>query len=162
MSRRSTARDIALAAGVSSASVDRILNERGGVSPEKEKAVIEAARRMRPDRQIRCHARRTLRVGVLRQPPRNPFHALPRDAFAAANRIRKSFNIEFSIFPEEPTALRNIYLRIAEAIDAGRRGDEVALAGLLYPGIKDGTEAIRWLENCVRSAEAGLAWVDFE
>lgn len=56
----------------------------------------------------------------------------------------------------------NIYLWIAQAIDAKRRGDEAFLETHHYPGIKAGTEGVRWLENCVRSAEAGSAWVDYE
>ena len=55
----------------------------------------------------------------------------------------------------------NIYLWIAQAIDAKRRGDEAFLEGHHYPGIAAGTEGVRWLENCVRSADAGSAWVDF-
>lgn len=55
----------------------------------------------------------------------------------------------------------NIYLWIAEAIDASSRGDKAFLATHHYPGIKAGTEGVRWLENCVRSADAGSAWVDF-
>ena len=31
-----------------------------------------------------------------------------------------------------------------------------------YPGIEAGTEGVRWLENCVRSADAGSVWVDFK
>lgn len=56
----------------------------------------------------------------------------------------------------------NIYLWIAQAIDARRRGDEAFLATHHYPGIAVGTAGVRWLENCVRSAEAGSAWVDFQ
>ena len=55
----------------------------------------------------------------------------------------------------------NIYLWIAEAIDAKRRGDEAFLKTHHYPGIVAGTEGVRWLENCVRSADAGAAWVDY-
>lgn len=55
----------------------------------------------------------------------------------------------------------NIYLWIAQAIDAANRGDAVFLATHHYPGIRAGTEGVRWLENCVRSADAGSAWVDF-
>jgi predicted dehydrogenase len=55
----------------------------------------------------------------------------------------------------------NMYLRIAQAIDAKSRGDQLTLDSLIYPGIKAGTEGIRWLENCVRSVAAGSAWVDF-
>jgi len=56
----------------------------------------------------------------------------------------------------------NIYLWIAQAIDAKNRGDEAFLKTHHYPGIKAGTEGVRWLENCVRSADAGSAWVDFQ
>jgi predicted dehydrogenase len=55
----------------------------------------------------------------------------------------------------------NIYLWIAEAIDAKIRGDEAFLRKHHYPGIKAGTDGIRWLENCVRSADAGSVWVEF-
>lgn len=55
----------------------------------------------------------------------------------------------------------NTYLAIARAIDARRRGDEALLGSLLYPGIQSGLDGVRWLENCVRSADAGSVWVDF-
>ncbi|EJK79890.1 Gfo/Idh/MocA family protein [Rhizobium sp. AP16] len=56
----------------------------------------------------------------------------------------------------------NIYLWIAQAIDAKKRGDGAFLKGHHYPGIKAGTDGVRWLENCVRSADAGSVWVRFE
>ncbi|WP_106743375.1 Gfo/Idh/MocA family protein [Yoonia maritima] len=55
----------------------------------------------------------------------------------------------------------NIYLWIAQAIDAKFRGDETFLKTHHYPGIVAGTEGVRWLENCVRSADAGAAWVEY-
>jgi predicted dehydrogenase len=55
----------------------------------------------------------------------------------------------------------NIYLWIAQAIDARNRGDEAFLHTHHYPGIAAGTAGVRWLENCVRSADAGAAWVDY-
>lgn len=55
----------------------------------------------------------------------------------------------------------NIYLWIAQAIDAAKRGDSAFLKTHHYPGIQAGTEGVRWLENCVRSADAGAAWVNF-
>jgi predicted dehydrogenase len=55
----------------------------------------------------------------------------------------------------------NIYLWIAQAIDAKKRGDEAFLKDHHYPGIEAGTEGVRWLENCVRSADAGAAWIDY-
>ncbi|MDB6182263.1 Gfo/Idh/MocA family protein [Paracoccus fistulariae] len=56
----------------------------------------------------------------------------------------------------------NIYLWIAQAIDAKRRGDEAFLQTHRYPGMQAGTEGVRWLENCVRSAKAGGTWVDYQ
>ena len=49
----------------------------------------------------------------------------------------------------------NIYLWIAQAIDAKKRGDKEFLKTHHYPGIEAGTEGVRWLENCVRSADCG-------
>ena len=56
----------------------------------------------------------------------------------------------------------NIYLKFAIAIDAKNRNDERTLANLVYPDIDAGLEGVRWLENCVRSANNGAAWVPFE
>lgn len=56
----------------------------------------------------------------------------------------------------------NIYLWIAQAIDAKLRGDEAFLNTHHYPGIDAGTEGVRWLENCVRSADTGASWVEFK
>lgn len=56
----------------------------------------------------------------------------------------------------------NIYLRIARAIDATNRGDTSLLETLVYPGIEAGLDGVRWIENCVRSADQGAVWVDFE
>ncbi|WP_339115619.1 Gfo/Idh/MocA family oxidoreductase [Thioclava sp. GXIMD2076] len=47
----------------------------------------------------------------------------------------------------------NIYLWIAQAI----AGNPPAR----YPDMAAGTSGVRWLENCIRSAEAGGAWVDY-
>ena len=55
----------------------------------------------------------------------------------------------------------NIYLWIAQAIRAQQRADQVFLAGHHYPGIDAGTEGVRWLENCVRSADADASWVEY-
>lgn len=56
----------------------------------------------------------------------------------------------------------NIYLKFAVAIDARNRGDEQTLAALVYPDIEAGLDGVRWIENCVRSANNGSSWVMFE
>ncbi len=56
----------------------------------------------------------------------------------------------------------NIYLKFAIAIDAKDRNDEETLKNLVYPDIDAGISGIRWIENCVRSADNGAVWVEFE
>lgn len=56
----------------------------------------------------------------------------------------------------------NIYLKFAIAISATQRGDSKTLAALVYPDINAGAEGVRWIENCVRSADSGSGWVNYE
>jgi predicted dehydrogenase len=56
----------------------------------------------------------------------------------------------------------NIYLKFAIAIDAKNRGDQATLANLVYPDIEAGLEGVRWIENCVKSANQGAIWVRYE
>jgi predicted dehydrogenase len=58
-------------------------------------------------------------------------------------------------------AWANLYARFAIAMDATDRGDAERLSKLRYPDIAAGVEGVRWVENCVRSAEAGGVWVDY-
>ncbi|MFC0138725.1 Gfo/Idh/MocA family protein [Erwinia mallotivora] len=56
----------------------------------------------------------------------------------------------------------NIYLKFAIAIAARQRGDEETLSNLIYPDIDAGIEGVRWIENCVRSADNGSSWVNYQ
>ena len=56
----------------------------------------------------------------------------------------------------------NIYLKFAQAIDAKNQGNKEFLKNFVYPGIEAGLDGVRWVENCVRSADQGAVWVDFE
>ncbi len=59
-------------------------------------------------------------------------------------------------------AWSNLYYRFALAMDATDRGDTALLTTLRYPDIHAGIEGVRWVENCVRSADNGATWVDYE
>ncbi len=102
MARKTTARDVAEAAGVSPATVDRVLNGRGGVSPDKEKCVLDWARRLKLDRALAIRAARTLRVAVLIQPPANPFHARLKEEFARAQPLLDALNMQVRIIHIAP------------------------------------------------------------
>lgn len=58
-------------------------------------------------------------------------------------------------------AWSNLYYRFALAMDASDRRDAEALRSMVYPDIDAGVEGVRWVENCVRSADAGGVWVDY-
>jgi predicted dehydrogenase len=54
-----------------------------------------------------------------------------------------------------------LYERFARAIEATRDGAPERVAGMRYPGVEAGVQGVRWVENCVRSANAGGVWVDY-
>jgi predicted dehydrogenase len=58
-------------------------------------------------------------------------------------------------------AWANLYYRFAVAMDATDRRDAARLAALRYPDVRAGVEGVRWVENCVRSADRGGIWVDY-
>ena len=58
-------------------------------------------------------------------------------------------------------AWANLYERFALAIEAHDDGAPERVAGLRYPGVEAGIEGVRWVENCVRSADQGGIWVDY-
>ena len=135
MGRKTTAKDVARAAGVSASTVDRVLNGRGGVDPDKERRVVEWARKLKLDRALKHRSARTLRIAVLIQAPDNPFYAEVQNAFAAANRAYGEFNIQFLLHHFDagrPSILPRTVRDLGEGHDGliltvpqacGRRGD---------------------------------------
>ena len=97
MARKPIIADVAQLAGVSTATVDRVLNDRGGVKPEKAALVLSAARRLRLDRMLTRKYSRVQRIAVLIESSANPFHAALRDAFSIASRAYADLNLQFLI-----------------------------------------------------------------
>ncbi|MDF3000273.1 MAG: ntdC [Bacillota bacterium] len=56
-------------------------------------------------------------------------------------------------------AWSNLYRRFALAMDAADNGKA---ADFWYPDIHAGVEGVRWVENCVNSADNGAVWVDYK
>lgn len=56
----------------------------------------------------------------------------------------------------------NLYYRFALAMEAMDRGDMGSIGKLGIPDIHAGFEGVRWVENCVRSADNGSVWVDYQ
>lgn len=121
MAKRTTLAEIADAAGVSIATVDRVVNRRGGVSPAAEARVLEWANRLNLDRRLfRGHVR-TLRVAVMIQPPENPFYRSLARAFsessALASDLRISCFIHHTDVANASTTMAKIN-KVAETHDA--------------------------------------------
>lgn len=111
MKTKTKALDVAAAAGVSPATVDRVLNGRGGVSAERQRLVLEWARKLNLDRNLERRPTRILRIGVLMQSPENPFYGALQRAFANANELYFGHNIQVTQYyydvarPEEAAKL---------------------------------------------------------
>jgi LacI family transcriptional regulator len=79
MTKKSTPRtglsDVATRAGVGSATVDRVLNERGNVSAAVRKRVLDAARELGLRRILPSSHHRILRVNVILARPERPLIA---------------------------------------------------------------------------------------
>lgn len=124
--RKPTMTDVAREAGVSLATVDRVLNGRGAVASEKEIRVLSVARRLRLDRSLRLKPTRTLRVAVLIQPPANPFHAALRHGLDLAARAHADLGLQLlvrHIDQNDPAA-------VAEAVQAEARRCEGLVVSL--------------------------------
>ncbi len=98
MGKKVTAADVARVAGVSPATVDRVLNARGGVAKDKEVRVLTAARQLKLDRALDVRAARTLRIAAFLQPPENPFHATLAKAFSDQNKGPNPYNLQTKVF----------------------------------------------------------------
>ncbi|WP_207101277.1 LacI family DNA-binding transcriptional regulator [Paracoccus shandongensis] len=110
-----TLEDVARAAGVSLATVDRVVNRRGGVSADKEAAILSAARRLGLDRSLTVRPTLTKRIAILIQPPSNPFHDQLRQGIDQARAIHRDLNLLFQVERIDPTRPDRIAQQIARA-----------------------------------------------
>ena len=107
---------IARHAGVSRATVDRVLNRRGGVSLEKERAVLQSARSLGLDRKLDAPPVKALRVGVLMKPPENPFYERLERGFREANLLFADYAITSYITYIDVLAPETIRRHLRKAI----------------------------------------------
>ena len=88
-------RDVARLAGVSTATVDRVLNERGNVSAATIDRVLNAARKLGLRRRLPSPYRRGVRIRVVVTRPRTPFYDRIRGAVQSmSGRLDRSITLE--------------------------------------------------------------------
>jgi LacI family transcriptional regulator len=92
--KKVTLLDLAGEANVGTATVERVLNARGNVSPETAERVAVAARRLGHDRRLPEPYRGIIKIEVIMVRPDTPFFARLNDAFA---RIAASLDPSVSI-----------------------------------------------------------------
>ena len=98
---RASLNDVAELAGVGIATVDRVLNERGGVSPKTARKIIDAARQLDLRRVLPVPYRRGLRLDVLMLGPGTPFFARLNEAFIrVAATLDRSVIVQRSFIDE--------------------------------------------------------------
>lgn len=87
--------DVARLAGVSTATVDRVLNERGSVSAKTINRVLDAARRLGLRRQLPSPYQRGVRIRVIITRPDTPYYDRIRGAVATlSGRLDRSITLE--------------------------------------------------------------------
>ena len=137
--KRSSLTEVAALAGVSSATVDRVLNGRGGVREELETKVLNAARKLRINRNLDQLPRQTLRFSVLMNRPDRDIYARIQRAILDHQSLHdnKGFTCSFHYFSsQEPKD-------IASRIESIQRGfDGVILLAYDHPIISDALNPI--------------------
>ena len=132
--RKPNAADVARAAGVSPATVDRVLNGRGSVSSEKEKRVLDWARRLGLDRNLKARPTRMVRIGVLMGSPSNPFYEGLRQGFTRANRLFFAANVQSSVNFFNPFNPREAVERIERMAE---NSDALIIVSAEHPELRD-------------------------
>jgi LacI family transcriptional regulator len=114
--------DLAAAARVSPATVDRVLNGRGGVSERAHARVLEAAKRLKINRLIDEPPGRWLNVPILMQAPNIHFYQELAERFAEqqlamqSQRVRSRVHHLARIEPHEVAAQIELHARDADAL----------------------------------------------
>jgi len=163
-SSRATLKDIARQAGVGTATVDRVLNERGNVSVEAAERVLTAARALKLRRVLPSIYRRTLRIEVLLARPELPLIERMGTEFAKlAQRVDRSVIIQRTRLKTDDPDL------MANHIDKAQ-GDGIVLYAQAHPAIEAaidqatsaGKAVVTMISDIPGSARLAYAGIDHE
>ncbi|MGV8988716.1 MAG: LacI family DNA-binding transcriptional regulator [Cypionkella sp.] len=104
-STRVTLSDVAARAGVASATVDRVIHERGNVSDEVRKRVLEAARVLRLKRILPSAHRGMVRLNVILARPELPLiHRMGFEFRRLAQRMDHSIVLHRTVLEDDNPA----------------------------------------------------------
>jgi hypothetical protein len=117
---KATLRDIAAAAGVGTATVERVLNGRGGVAPRTDEKVLVAARRLDYPKRLPEMHRGLLRIEVILVRPETTFFARLSRSF---ERIAATLDSSVGELRRQPDSARPLVRYVPRWIESGRRAD---------------------------------------
>ena len=158
---RATLDDVAALAGVAIATVDRVLNERGGVQPATARRVLAAARQLRLRRVLPSSYRRGLRIEVLLNRPELPLIARMNQVFGhLAGTLDRSVIVQRSMLANDKPAHLARRLRASKAdaviVYAPEHADIVAAIDALAGAEVAVVTVISDLPGSSRLAYAGI------
>jgi LacI family transcriptional regulator len=113
LSKRITLHDVARLAGVGSATVDRVINERGNVSDDLRQLVLKAARDLGLKRQLPVSHHRMVRINVILARPELPLiRRMGIEFRRLSDRMDHSVSIHRTTLEDEtPTTIAEALLR---------------------------------------------------
>ena len=141
-SARSRIADIAREAGVGTATVDRVLNDRKGVGRPTAERVLEVARRLNyplPPQLVAMPGLAHVAFDFLLPSGAHPFFTLVRDALETVEERYPKFRataVRHDIEGFNPAALAEALLRI------GRKSHGVAFIALEHPAVREAVNAL--------------------
>jgi len=140
----STMADVARAAGVGVATVDRVINRRAPVRAETARRVLEAAQALGFRRTGLIQRRlgeptRALTLGVVLQSERSLFYRALAEALRAAARVSPEPRPELLIVHLDDLTPRRVAHHLVEL---GRRCDAVALVAAEHPQVTQAVESV--------------------
>jgi LacI family transcriptional regulator len=160
--KRATLKDIAREAGVGTATVDRVLNERGNVSVDVAERVLAAARTLNLRRVLPARYRRTLRIEILLARPELPLIERMGSEFAKlAQRVDRSVIIQRTRFKTDDPDLMAGHVERAQA-------EGIVLYAQSHPTIKvaidrataAGKAIVTMISDIPRSSRLAYAGID--
>ncbi|MFO1046947.1 MAG: LacI family DNA-binding transcriptional regulator [Geminicoccaceae bacterium] len=160
--QRATLKDIARQAGVGTATVDRVLNERGNVSVEVAERVLAAAKALNLRRVLPGSYRRTLRIEILLARPELPLIERMGLEFAKlAERVDRSVILQRTRLKTDAPDLMATHIERSQ-------GDGIVLYAQSHPAIEAainrataaGKAVITIISDIPRSARLAYAGID--
>jgi LacI family transcriptional regulator len=137
--RKTSMADVAKAAGLSYATVERVLNGRGGVSREKESRVLEWARKLKLDRALDQVSARWLRITILTQKPTSPYYLALQQGFELAQKSFEAYRVmcHLSFFDDlEPETIAATVNRMSQ------RADGVIIVAYEHPAVVEAVSRV--------------------